>query len=163
MDMWARLKQPPNLRLRLKILAIGWVVIGGFGACLAGLALVPDLRAAHGDGVTGRFTLTEPQTCDRYEPPRQRCGWFGDFLGEDGRTVRRHMDLNGGLPPGARVGDTVAARDAGSPAAVYPVEGSDAWRLTAGVFAGFSGAFVVGLVLLLPRSWRRWSWRRRSG
>jgi hypothetical protein len=162
MGMWARLNRPPDMRHRLKVVAIGWVLIGAVGACMAGAALIPDLRAAHGGGVTGGFTLTEPQGCDRYQPPR-RCGWFGDFVSDDGKTVRRHLDLADGLPPGAQVGDTVAARDTGSLAAIYPIDDGTTWRTTAAFFAGFLGAFLVGIVALQPCRWRH-RWReRRSG
>lgn len=157
-----RPSKAPDMRLRLRVVAIGWVIIGAIGACCAGFALVPDMRAAHGGGVTGRFTLTEPQGCDRYQPPRQRCGWFGDFISDDGKTVRQHMDLAGGLPPGAQVGDTLAARDTGSLATIYPVDDRRTWRMTAGFLAGFSGAFLVGMVVLEPWSWRERLMRRRA-
>jgi hypothetical protein len=148
--------RPPNMRVRLMVVAIGWVVIGAIGACGSGFMLVPDWQAAHGGGVTGTFTLTEPLSCDRYPPPRQRCGWFGDFRSVDGEAVRRDMELAGGLPPGAQVGDTVPARDTGSLTAIYQVNDSQSWRSSAGFFAGFFAAFLVGIVLLEP-----WRWRTR--
>jgi hypothetical protein len=141
-------RRSPNMRLRLRVVAIAWVIIGGIGACTAGFTLVPDVRAARGGGETGSFVLTEPQSCDRYQPARQRCGWFGDFVSDDGRTVRRNMDLAGGLPPGAQAGDTVAARDTGSQATIYPIDDTTTWRTTA--------AFFAGLLALQP-----WTWRHR--
>jgi hypothetical protein len=156
MGKWARLTRPPNMRLRLRVLAVGWLIIGAIGACGTGLKLAPAWQAAHGGGVTGTFTLTEPDGCDRYEPPRQRCGWWGDFRSDDGKTVRRDVYLVGELPPGARVGDTVLARDTGNPTGVYPLNDSQSWRSEAGAFAAFFGVFLVGVVVLEP-----WSWRNR--
>jgi hypothetical protein len=156
MGGWIRLTKPPNVRARLMVVAIGWMTIGAIGACGSGFMLVPDWQAAHGGGVTGTFTLTEPLSCDRYQPPRQRCGWFGDFRSVDGKTVRRDMELAGGLPPGAQVGDTVPARDTGSLTAIYQGNDSQSWRLSAGFLAAFSAAFLVGTVLLQP-----WRWRTR--
>jgi hypothetical protein len=150
------LMKPPNMRRRLMVVAIGWVIIGALGACLAGLELVPDVRAARGDGITGTFTLTEPDGCDRLQPPKQRCSWFGDFRGDNGKTVHAGVELAGGLPPGAQAGDTVAARDAGDPSAVYRADDRHTWQLTAVFFALFSGAFLVGLLVLQP-----WTWRSR--
>lgn len=152
--MGARFTGPPTMRVRLMVVAIGWVVIGGIGACGSGFLLVPDWRAAHGGGVTGTFTLTEPTGCDRYEPPRQRCGWFGDFRGDDGRTVRRDKELARGLPPGAQVGDTIPARDTGSRTEIYQVNDRRGWQSTAGFFAAFSAAFLLGMLMLQPWSWR---------
>ncbi|BCJ48500.1 hypothetical protein GCM10010168_64350 [Actinoplanes ianthinogenes] len=146
-----------SARTRLRIAAIAFVVIGAIGSVGTATMLAPDWRAAHGGGVTGTFTLTEPMSCDRREPPRQRCGWFGDFRGDDGRTVRRDMELADGLPPGAAVGDTLAARDTGSRTQIYPVDDVRTWRTSAAFFAGFTGAFLIGLLLLEP-----WRWRRRS-
>ena len=72
------------------------------------------------------------------------------------------MELNGGLRPGAQVGDTVAARDAGDPNGVYRLDDHQTWQLSAVVVAGFCAAFLVGLVLLQPWTWRdRLRQRRR--
>lgn len=162
MGLGARLGGPPNMRIRLVVVAIGWAIIGGIGACGSGFMLVSDWRAAHGGGVTGTFTLTEPLGCDRYQPPRQRCGWFGDFRSDDGKKVRRHMELAGGLPMGAEVGDMLPARDAGSLTAVYQVNDKNRWRSTAGLFAVFSAAFLLGIIVLQPWSWRARLRRRRA-
>jgi hypothetical protein len=139
-------------------IAIGWVIIGGFGACGATIMLVPAWQAAHGGGHMGTFTLTEPNSCDRYPPPRQRCGWFGDFVSDDGTVARRHMELAGGLPPGAQPGDTLRARDTGSWAQIYRETDTQSWRTSAGFLAAFSGAFLIGILVLQP-----WSWRGRLG
>jgi hypothetical protein len=149
------LMKPPDMRRRLMVVAIGWVIFGAFGSCLAGFSLVPDVRAARGGGVTGTFTLTEPDGCDRFEPPKQRCGWFGDFRSDDGKTVHIRMYLEG-LPSTAQVGDTVAAREVGDPKTVYRADDRDTWQLTALFFAGFSAVFLIGLLLLQP-----WTWRSR--
>lgn len=162
MAMWARLTRPPNLRVRLMVVGIAGVIIGVIGACGSGFLLVPAWQAAHGGGVTGTFTLTELVGCDRYQPPRQRCDWFGDFRSDDGTIVRRDMELAGGLPPGARVGDTVPARDTGSLTQIYQANDSQGGRLPAGFLAAFSAAFLVGIVALQPWTWRDRLRRRRS-
>lgn len=146
------------MRARLRVVAIAWVIIGGFGTCGATVLLIPAWQAAHGGGHTGIFTLTEPMSCDRYQPPRQRCGWFGDFVSDDGTVVRRHMELSGGLPPGAKIGDTLRARDTGSLAQIYQETVSKGWKTPAGLLAAFMGAFILGIILLEP-----WSWRGRHG
>jgi hypothetical protein len=152
----------PTLRVRLRVVAIAWVIIGAIGACGTGFMLVPDWRAAHGGGVTGTFALTEPMGCDRLKPPRQRCGWFGDFRSDDGQTIRAHMELSGGLPAGAQVGDTLAARDTGSLAQIYQIDDSRSWRSSAGFFAAFFGGFVIGIALLQPWTWRDRLRQRRA-
>ena len=73
--------------VRVVVVAPGFVLIGAIGTCGSGFMLVAAVRAAHGAGVTGTFTLTEALECDRYPPPGQRCGWFGDFRSDDGRTA----------------------------------------------------------------------------
>jgi hypothetical protein len=95
------LMKPPDMRRRVMVVAIGWVIIGAVGACLTGLSLVSDARAACGGGITGTFTLTEPNGCDRFQPPAQRCGWFGDFRGDDGKTVRTGVELAGATAGGS--------------------------------------------------------------
>jgi hypothetical protein len=149
-------RRRPNMRLRLMIVMIGWVIISGVVVLGSVTMLVPAWRAAHGGGVTGTFTLTEAMSCDRRQPPRQRCGWFGDFRGADGRTVRHHLELAGGLPPGARVGDTVAARDTGSWAQAYRIGDRGVWRSPAGFLGLALIPLTIGLLVLQP-----WSWRAR--
>ncbi|MEV0132962.1 hypothetical protein AB0H83_31430 [Dactylosporangium sp. NPDC050688] len=140
-----------------RVLAAMLVVFGGFGAVAAASLLIPAWRAAHGDGHTGTFTLTEPNGCDRYQPPQQRCGWFGDFVSDDGLVVQRHKELSGGLPPGAAVGETVAARDSGSRTVIYPLPDAPTWKEPAGYTAVFTGILLLGVVLLRP-----WRWARRK-
>lgn len=156
MDMGTGLTRPPTVRVRVLVVAIAWVIVGALGACLSGLILVPDVRAARGGGVTGIFMLTEPNGCDRYPPPKQRCGWFGNFRSDDGKIVLKDVELAGGLPPGAQVGDTVPARDVGYSNAVYQVNDHQTWQLSAVIFAAFCTAFLVGIVLLRPWTWRSW-------
>lgn len=154
--MGTELTRPSGIRVRVLILAIGMVIIGAFGVAGSALLLVPAWHAAHGGGVTGTFTLTEPNGCDRWQPPRQRCGWFGDFRSDDGKTVRQDRELAGGLPPGAQVGDTVPARDTGSLTQIYQGDDHQGWQVPAGFLAAFSAAFLLGIALLQP-----WTWERR--
>jgi hypothetical protein len=144
------------IRVAVAIVASVLVLVGGLGSAAAAVLTIPAWRAAHGEGTTGTFTLTEPMSCDRWPPPRQRCGWFGDFVSDDGTVVRRDMELDGGLPPGSAVGDSLRARDTGSLAQIYPEGGGPGWKLSAKLLAGFVAAFIAGVALLRP-----WSWRRR--
>lgn len=141
------------------VMAVALLVIGGIGSLGAGSLAIPAWRAAHGQGRVGTFTLTEPLSCDRYAPPRQRCGWFGDFVSADGAVTLHRRELSGGLPPGAAVGDTLPARDAGSWTQVYQLSDSQTWKTSAGFSALSAGFFVLGVVLLHP--WRLV--RRRRG
>lgn len=138
---------------RLRAVAVGFVLIGLLGTFGATTLFVPAWRAAHEGGRTGSFVLTEPISCDRRQTPRQRCGWFGDFLSDDGSVVRRHRELAGGLPPGAEIGDAVPARDTGSWTQIYQGGDSQAWREPAGFLAASAALLVSGFVLVVP--WRR--------
>lgn len=149
-------RRRPNMRLRLMNIMIVWVIVSGVIVLGSATMLVPAWRAAHGGGVTGTFTLTEAMSCDRWQPPRQRCGWFGDFRSADGRTVRHRLELADGLPPGARVGDTIAALDTGSSAQAYRLGDRDAWRSPAGFLGIGLIPLTIGLLVLQP-----WSWRAR--
>ncbi|SNY67722.1 hypothetical protein [Paractinoplanes atraurantiacus] len=67
------------------------------------------------------------------------------------------MELSGGLPAGAKVGDVIAARDTGSLTAIYLLTGDHRWKQTAGFAALGLGACLIGLLVLQPWSWlRRW-------
>ena len=155
-------KPPPPSPPLLIIIAIGWVIVGGCGACGSTVMLVSAWQAAHGIGHTGTFTLTEPMSCDHNPPPRHRCGWFGAFVSDDGTVVRRHMELDGGLPPGGRIGDTVRARDSGSLAQIYQETDTQGWKTSAGFLAAFLGAFMVGMLPLEPWWWRARLRQRRA-
>lgn len=145
------------------LVAIGFLIVGGLGAVGATVLAVPDWRAAHGGGVSGTFTLTEPLSCDRYQPPRQRCGWFGDFRSDDGTVTRHRAELSGGLPPGAHVGQTVRAIDVGSLTLVYLEGDTQGWKTSALFVAGFLAAFLLGFLLLEPWRWRSRLRQRRRG
>jgi len=138
------------------VMAVALLVFGGVGSLGAGSLALPAWRAAHGEGRVGTFTLTESLSCDRYAPPRQRCGWFGDFVSADGAVTLHRRELSGGLPPGAEVGDTLPARDAGSWTQIYRLSDTQAWKNPAGFLALFAGLFLLGVVLLRP-------WRLRRG
>ena len=142
------------MRVKLLVLGILALLFGGVGTAGIAITTVPAWRAAQGAGRTGTFTLTDPTACDRWEPPRQRCGWFGDFVSDDGTVVRRHKQLSGGLPPGAEAGDGIPARDTGSRTAVFPLTGNQGWKDDAVVLAVFGAIFVLGIVL---------TWRCRRG
>ncbi|GLW27694.1 hypothetical protein [Actinoplanes regularis] len=152
---------PPAPHVLLRIVAAMLVLVGVVGTLGVGSMLVPEWRAAHGGGVTGTFTLTEPLGCDRRKPPDHQCDWFGDFRGEDGRTVRQHMEWSEYLPASAQIGDTLAARHTGSLAQIYPADGDTHWQLSAKIVAGCVAALLAGLVLLEPWMWRTWLRRRR--
>lgn len=101
--------------------------------------------------------------CDRYPPPRQRCGGFGEFVSDSGRDHRPDMELAAGLPPGAKAGDTIRARDTRSFTQVYPINDTSSWRLPAIVLSGFLAAFLLGLLILKPWLWRiRFTGRRAN-
>jgi len=149
------------LRVYVLIAAVMLLVAGGVGTVGGAMLAIPAWQAAHGEGSTGTLTLTEPMSCDRLPPPRQRCGWFGDFVSDDGTVVRHRLELDGGLPPGAASGDTLRARDTGSLAIIYPEAGSPGWKSYEKVVGWSVAGFVAGMLLLKPWSWRR-RWRRRG-
>lgn len=151
-----------DLRTRLRVVSVAFLLLGPLGILGSATLLIPAVMAAAGGGSTGTFTLTQPDGCDRNPPPRQRCDWFGDFVSDSGRDQRPNMELAGGLPPGAKVGDTVRARDTGSFTQIYPVDDTSGWRLPAIVLTGFLAAFLMGLVVLKPWRWRIRSTGRRS-
>jgi hypothetical protein len=139
---------------RLTVIAVGWVIIGGIMMCGSGFMLITAWKASHGRGATGTFTLTQLDGCDRYQPPRQRCAWWGDFRSDDGRTIVRHTILDG-LQPGAQVGDTVRARDVARQ--IFRIDDTQSWRESAAFLAVSSAVFLVGVLVLKP-----WTWRSRA-
>ncbi|WP_433042915.1 hypothetical protein [Dactylosporangium sp. CS-033363] len=136
------------------------LVVGLIGTLGMLAALVPSWRAAHGGGRTGTFTLTEFAPCDRWEPPRQRCAWYGDFVSDDGSVVRARQRLVGGLAKGAKAGETLPARDVGSPGLIYPLDHTGNWGPYREFLAGFAAMSVAGLVLTRP--WRLHAWLRST-
>jgi hypothetical protein len=133
------------------VLPVAMLVIGGIGTFGSAVQAIPAWRAAHGQGRVGAFTLTEPQSCDRYAPPKRRCGWFGDFVSSDGTEVFHRRELGGGLPPGGKAGDQVPARNGGW-SQIYQLSDRHAWKKPATFLAVFAGVFVAGLILVRP--WR---------
>jgi len=153
----------PAVLLRPVPMAITFVLIGLIGAVGSSILLVPAVRAARGGGVTGTFTLTALGPCSNYPPPpRQRCTWFGDFRSDDGRTVRRDVELYPQLPPSAWVGDPIPARDTGDMHEVFRRDDTGVWRMPA-LFLGLSsGVVLIGIAVSQPWMWRTWLRRRRE-
>jgi hypothetical protein len=146
------------------VAAIVFIVASAIAVGVETLA-VPGWKAAHGGGVVGTYTLKEALGCDRYEPPRQRCGWFGDFLSDDGTVERRDMEFSGGLPKGAKVGDTRRARYTGSRTVIYPESGPVTWKPYALTLVIASLVAIVSFVLVEPWLWIAWAirrWKRRA-
>ncbi|MEV0133008.1 hypothetical protein AB0H83_31660 [Dactylosporangium sp. NPDC050688] len=138
-------------------------MFGAIGMLVMTASLVPAWQATHGGGRTGTFTLTEFTGCDRFKPPVQRCGWYGDFVSDDGAVVRSQQELVGGLPKGAQAGETLRARDVGSPGLIYQLDDTESFDQTVELLGGLTAVFVVGLVLSRPwrfRAWLRSTFRR---
>ena len=150
---------PPALRL---FVGICFLVFGAIGMLVLMASFVPAWQAAHGGGRTGTFTLTEFEGCDRFEPPVQRCGWFGDFVSDDGAVVRGRQRLAGGLPKGAQAGETLPARAVGGPGLIYQLDDTERVDQTVNFLAGFTVIFAVGLVLCRPWRFRAWLRSRSS-
>ncbi|MEU8801192.1 hypothetical protein [Spirillospora sp. NPDC048819] len=111
---------------------------------------VQDLRPAYAalfrTGEVGTFTARDRE-CDK------TCTWRGDYVSEDGATVRRNVQL----ASGAHIddaGDRVKARDTGNRVVVYPAAWSWDWLLVT--------TFVVVSVVILYW-WARWALRWRPG
>ncbi|WP_327007595.1 hypothetical protein OHA72_10185 [Dactylosporangium sp. NBC_01737] len=119
-------------------------------------------QAPHGGGRTGTFTLTEFKGCDRFKPPEQRCGWYGDFISDDGAVVRSRQELVGGLPKGAQAGETLRTRDVGSPGLIYQLDDAESSGQTVDFVAVVTAMFVVGLALSRPGRIRAWLRSRSS-
>jgi hypothetical protein len=142
---------------RLLGMAIVMVALGGLFTIGSSTLAVPSWLAAHGYGSPGVFTLTESTGCDRNSPPHQRCGWSGDFVSDD-HTVNKHdVDLAGGLPPGAHVGDTIRARASGSQRSVFRDGDTTGWQGDAVLFSISSGILLIGILstVTLTRHGRR--------
>jgi hypothetical protein len=137
------------VRNRLTMVTVLMLIFGSFGTIVSSVMVVPAWRAAHGHGRVGTYTLTEPMSCDREPPPHHRCGWFGDFVSDDHTVIKRHRELAGGLPPGAKVGDTIRARDAGSSNEIYVDGDAGGWHNPALFLAISSALLVIGVILTL--------------
>jgi hypothetical protein len=141
---------------------ICFLVFGAIGMLVLMASVVPAWQATHGGGRTGTFTLTEFTACDRWEPPKQRCGWYGDFVSDDGTVVRSRQELVGGLPKGAQAGETLRARDVGSPGLIYQLDDTARFDQTVDFLTGFTAIFVFGLVVTRPWRFRAWLRSRSS-
>ncbi|WP_238015992.1 hypothetical protein KZZ52_00455 [Dactylosporangium sp. AC04546] len=116
----------------------------------------------NGGGRTGTFTLTEFTACDRFKPPEQRCGWYGDFVSDDGSVSRGRQELVGGLPKGAQAGETLRARDVGTPGQIYQLDDTESFGKAVEFLEGFTAIFVVGVLLARPWRFRAWLRSRSS-
>jgi hypothetical protein len=113
-------------RLRWKMLtglsATGLALAGGLALVALQIPqLGPAIRAGHGDGTRGEFTLQQ------YDCGRFSCTWAGVFVADKGRLTLQDAAFSGHVPSGARPGVTVPALYSGDPGTVYPVSGSNAW------------------------------------
>jgi hypothetical protein len=144
-------------RLRWKMLT-GLSITGL--ALAAGLALVgmqipqlgPAIRAGHGEGTRGEFTL------QHYDCGRFSCTWAGVFAADRGRRLTlQDAAFSGHVPSGARPGVTVPALYSGDPGTVYPVSGSNAWIADVALLA------VEVLVIALCGGIIVWAIRLRRG
>ena len=113
-------------RLRWKMLtglsATGLALAGGLAlVALQVPQLGPAIRAGHGEGTRGEFTLQQ------YDCGRFSCTWAGVFVADKGRLTLQDAAFSGHVPSGARPGVTVPALYSGDPGTVYPVSGSNAW------------------------------------
>jgi hypothetical protein len=157
--------QPWHGRPALRIfVGVCFLAVGAIGplALMASVVLAWQAHQ-HGDRV-GTLTLTEFTGCDRFKPPQQRCGWYGDFVSDDGAVVRRHQELVGGLPKGAQAGETLRARDVGVPGLIYRLDDTGRPGRTADLdfFAVCTGMFVIGLALTRPGRFGAWLRSRSS-
>ncbi|WP_030177092.1 hypothetical protein [Spirillospora albida] len=103
----------------------------------------PAYAALFRGGELGSFTA-------RNEECGKTCSWRGDFVSDNGATVRRNVRL----APGGDVdhaGDRVRARDTGNRVVVYPAAWSWDWLFLTMLLA-------VSVVVLSV--WTRWAWRR---
>jgi hypothetical protein len=113
-------------RLRWKMLAglsaIGFALAGGLTLVALQIPQIgPAIRAGHGEGTRGEFTLRE-YGCGRFS-----CTWTGVFVADKGRLTLQDAAFSGHVPSGARPGVTVPGLYSGDPGTVYPVSGSNAW------------------------------------
>ena len=123
-DLDARAKRMRGLRQRM----LSGFLVAGIG--LAGLLIVaalqiaelgPAIRAAHGEGTRGEFTLQQ-YGCGRFS-----CTWTGRFVADNGRLTLSNVAFNGHVPSGARQGAAIPGLYSGDPGTIYPVTGSSAW------------------------------------
>ncbi len=147
---------PPALR---PLVGICFLVLGAMGTLVLMTSFVLARQTPYDGGRTGTFTLTEFTGCDRFKPPEQRCGWYGDFVSDDGAVVRSRQELVGGLPKGAQAGETLHTRDIGLSGLIYPLDYEPegfSQAIDFGILV--TAMFVIGLALSRP--WRFKAWLR---
>jgi hypothetical protein len=122
-----------TVRRLVWLLCIGFSVFVIWGA---GTHLGPGLRAAHGQGITGRW-IAQQQDSGK---------WSGEFVSTSGTVTLPNVSYAGSLSA-VQPGTSVPALDAGAGDEVYPLTGSDKWiRDLIGVVAG-----TLALIGLLAR------------
>ena len=133
-----------TLRRFVWLLCIGFSVFVIWGA---GTHLGPGLRAAHGQGITGRWIAQQ----------QNGGAWSGEFISSSGTVTLPNVSYAGSLPA-IRAGFSVPALDAGASNEVYPLTGSDKWvRDLIGVVGG-----TLALIALLARGFFVARRRRRA-
>jgi hypothetical protein len=127
-------------------------VVPGFALLLlvfAVINLLPAWQAAHGGGATGTLTMQEQQ-CGR-----RTCVWHGEFVSDDGKTVRKNVVLHETVPDTTQAGTNFRARDTGDRDGVYLEEGSQTWRGALLLAIGSGGMLVAWTVWLVVMGVRR--------
>lgn len=100
--------------------------------------------------------MEESRAGGRFKPPQQRCGWYGDFVSDDGAVVRSRQELVGGLPKGAQAGETLRTRDVGGSGLIYRLDDTGKSVQTGTFAAVFTAMFVVGVALSRPGRFGAW-------
>jgi len=128
-----------------------WSAISLFLVIFAALQLPAAIRAGSGQGVRGYFTAA-------YE---EKGSWYGTFRLPSGKVLIGNVEYYD--PPAVHAGATVPGLySGGTPAAIYPVHGSQEWKGDIGTIVGafilFAGAQAYGVVSLIrvrrARAWR---------
>jgi hypothetical protein len=122
-----------TVRRLVWLLCIGFSVFVIWGA---GTHLGPGLRAAHGQGIPGRWIAQEQDSGT----------WSGEFVSSSGTVTLPNVSYAGSLSA-VQPGTSVPALDAGAGNEVYPLTGSGKWvRDLIGVVGG-----ALALIALLAR------------